>query len=177
MKKLWILILTLLLCTALLLSLAACGSQAYAAGLDDAGITVAGVPARVIVTDFIAAAARMLLLAVLLLFSKIIFPLVTKTIIPYLENKHLMGIVRIFVASAEKKGETGEIEKANKKEYVIGLLEKRGVPITPLVLEMIEAAVEELDNLQDQFVKMLLKEKDAADEPADGETPDGGKEP
>lgn len=153
MKRILYIFLALALVLAMTVTLSGCGAAGD--GILAADVTVGGYTPAEIVADFIAAALRLLLLAILLLFTKIVFPFISNTVIPYLDEKHLMNIIRVFVRSAEKQGETGAIEKAKKKEYVIGLLEKRGIPITPTVLEMIEAAVEELDKLGDQFMGLL----------------------
>ena len=154
MKKILYIFLALTLVLAMAVTLSGCGATGE--GILAADVTVGGYTPAEIAADFIAAALRLLLLVILLVFTKIVFPFISKTVIPYLEEKHLMNIIRVFVGSAEKQGDTGAIEKAKKKEYVIGLLEKKGIPITPTVLEMIEAAVEELDKLGDQFMGLLV---------------------
>lgn len=79
-------------------------------------------------------------------FSGVCIPWFVKTAIPWLKEKRLYGIVEKFVMAAEKKAEAGSLAKPLKKDYVIKLLEAKGVTITDEVDAFIEAAVKELDN-------------------------------
>lgn len=79
-------------------------------------------------------------------FSGVCIPWLVKTAIPWLKEKRLYGIVEKFVMAAEKKAEDGSLAKPLKKDYVIKLLEAKGVTITDEVDAFIEAAVKELDN-------------------------------
>ena len=68
--------------------------------------------------------------------------LVGAYLIPWLKEKRLYETVTRLVAAAEKLGDS---LPCGKKEYVIDLLEKKGVKVTPIVDALIEAAVQELD--------------------------------
>ncbi|MBQ5987324.1 MAG: hypothetical protein IJL59_08655, partial [Clostridia bacterium] len=74
---------------------------------------------------------------------------------PYLEKKGLMWLVRMYVRSAEKQGETGAIRKEKKKAFVLKALKSLGIEPSPLVENMIEAAVEELDAFGSQLGDMI----------------------
>ncbi len=50
-----------------------------------------------------------------------------------------------FVQAAEKLAETGVLERGDKKEYVVGLLEQKGYHINAETEAFIESAVKELD--------------------------------
>lgn len=80
-------------------------------------------------------------------FSSIVIPWITKTAIPWMKEKHIYGLVQKFVKAAEKKAEAGSLAKPLKKDYVIELLEARGVKITAEMDAFIEAAVKELDTV------------------------------
>ena len=155
MKKFARIFLIMLLILAFTLMLAGC-SFPTAEAVNEQGVPVGGSTPAEVIADFLGAALRLVLLGVLCVFTKIIFPFISKTVIPYLEEKHLMNIVRVLVGSAEKQGETGAIAKENKKAYVITLLKKKGIPITPMVEDMIESAVEELDLLGVQFNDLIM---------------------
>ncbi len=71
--------------------------------------------------------------------------LITYYIIPYLKEKNLYDTVSKLVKAAEKLAQSNQIDKDKKKDYVIDLLAKKGIEITPLIDAMIEAAVTELD--------------------------------
>lgn len=85
------------------------------------------------------------------LATKYVLPRVSSTVIPWLKDKRLYETVCRLVHAAEKLAETGAIEKVNKKSYVIGLLEAKGVTVTPEVEAMIESAVFELDLAIDEI--------------------------
>ena len=76
--------------------------------------------------------------------------------IPYLKQIGMYKIVQMAVRAAEKLGLTGAIKKADKKKYVITILEKMGVKVTPVIEMMIEAAVKELD-IQNEKIETELK--------------------
>lgn len=155
MKKFARIFLIMLLVIAVVLMMSGC-SFPTAEAVNEQGVPVGGNTPAEVIADFLGAALRLVLLGVLCVFTKIIFPFISKTVIPYLEEKHLMNIVRVLVGSAEKQGETGAIAKENKKAYVITLLKKKGIPITPMVEDMIESAVEELDLLGIQFNDLIM---------------------
>lgn len=79
------------------------------------------------------------------IFASVVLPWVVNTLIPWLKDKRLFGTVCQCVKAAEKLAESGSIDKAQKKEYVVALLESIGVEITDGVDAMIEAAVIDLD--------------------------------
>lgn len=126
------------------------------ASIDDSGVTLGGNTATQIIANLCAAALRVALL--------VIAAVIAKVGLPYLEKKGLMWLVRTFVRSAEKQGETGRIAKEKKKEFVLNLLKTFGVQSSPLVDNMIEAAVEELDAFGTQVASMI----DNYNEPPDG---------
>lgn len=83
---------------------------------------------------------------------------VSVKIVPLLKELCIFPIVRILVKGAEKLAETSQIEKGNKKDYVIVALEGAGIKVTPLVDGMIEAAVKELDEQVDKITDQILDE-------------------
>lgn len=76
--------------------------------------------------------------------------------LPYLKNLSIYKIVQMVVRAAEKMGETNQIPKETKKEWVIKMLEHFGVKVNDTVEAMIEAAVEEID-LQVNKIKEEVK--------------------
>lgn len=69
-------------------------------------------------------------------------PLIAEQVIPWLKEKRMYSIVSRFVKAAEKYNKTCPI---NKKEWVINLLNEKGISVTPEVEAYIESAVQELD--------------------------------
>ena len=78
-------------------------------------------------------------------FSAIVIPWVKNSVIPWLMEKRVYNLVAKYVSAAEKLGESGAIDKSEKKNYVIELLKSKGVEITPEIEAFIESAVEALD--------------------------------
>lgn len=166
MKKTLCTLLVLLLTLAMVLALAGCASADITAGLGDT--QVAGATPGEIVSDFISAALRLVLLGVTILFTRVILPFVKNTLLPYLEQKSTFNTIRVLVRAAEKKGETGAIPKENKKIWVMSWLETLGITVTEKEKDMIEAAVEELDNMGQAIFDTIIGE---LDEPAEKESP------
>lgn len=166
MKKTIRILLVLILTLAMVLALSSCKSADITAGLGDTQVD--GATPGEIVSDFIAAALRLVLLGVTILFTKHILPFVKNTLLPYLEQKSTFNTIRVLVRAAEKKGETGVIPKDKKKIWVIGGLEALGITVTDLERDMIEAAVEELDNMGQAILDTIIGE---LDEPVEKKDP------
>jgi len=81
-------------------------------------------------------------------------------LVPWLKEKRLYDTVRHFVQAAEKLGDVGTISKSEKKAYVVGLLEAKGITVTPVVDAMIESAVKELDWAAGEIISGLLGSED-----------------
>lgn len=82
-------------------------------------------------------------------------PFLKNTVIPWLEEKRLYGIVKHFVEAAEKLAEN---ESFDKKEWVIRKLEEKHVKITPEVEAYIETACKEIDMIVKQTVDTFTEE-------------------
>lgn len=100
-------------------------------------------------TEMIAQVTSIVLNAVLailaLISAKIVIPWVKTTVIPWLKEKHLYSIVVQLVKAAEKLAESEQIERCQKKNYVVTMLEGKGVDVNADVVAMIESAVTDLD--------------------------------
>lgn len=72
-------------------------------------------------------------------------PYIKTDLIPWLKERHLLGIIRKFVQAAEKMAESGLIEKASKKDFVVSLLKNNGISVSETVDVFIESCVKELD--------------------------------
>jgi hypothetical protein len=77
--------------------------------------------------------------------ARYVIPYIKTDLIPWLKEKRLLSIIKGFVRAAEKMAESGLIKKANKKDFVIGLLKKNGVTVDDTVDAFIESCVKELD--------------------------------
>ena len=93
-----------------------------------------------------------------LLVSCYVLPFIRKDLIPWLKEKRMLSLIKTFVEAAEKLAETGAIQKVDKKQTVINLLENKGIEVTLEVESFIEAAVKQLDLIANT-VKDEIKEE------------------
>ena len=89
-----------------------------------------------------------------LVFTGVCIPWVVKTGIPWLKEKHLYNIITTLVKAAEKMANAGSLTTP-KMDYVVQMLEKKGITVTPEVRAMIEAAVQDLDIAIDGAIGQL----------------------
>lgn len=91
-----------------------------------------------------------------LIFAGVFLPWMVRVGIPWLKDKRLYAIVTIFVKAAEKQAEAGTLGEP-KCDYVIRMLERRGIVVTEEVRAMIESAVKELDLAGKEALDKLLE--------------------
>lgn len=78
--------------------------------------------------------------------------------LPHLKNLSIYKIVQMVVRAAEKMGETNQIPKETKKDWVIQMLERFGIKVNDTVEAMIEAAVEEIDLQMKKITEEVKRE-------------------
>lgn len=105
-------------------------------------------------------------------FTTVVIPWIVKSVIPWMKQKHIYSIVQKLVKAAEKQAEAGTLLKADKKAYVIRLLEAQGITVTEEIDAFIEAAVMELDIA----INSAVLEIGGVLEAGEDETADGGTE-
>lgn len=104
-------------------------------------------------------------LAVKLVFA-IIGVLLLRYILPWIKQQVWYSAIKWLVNAAEKLAESGQISAASKKKYVIRLMQMLRIPVNDFTSALIEAAVKELDMLEDKI-------KDYFDNES-GDSPEGG---
>ena len=104
-------------------------------------------------------------LAVKLVFA-IIGVLLLRYILPWLKQQVWYSAIKWLVNAAEKLAESGQISKDYKKQYVLRLMQMLRIPVNDFTSALIEAAVKELDMLEDKI-------KDYFDNES-GDSPEGG---
>jgi len=108
--------------------------------------------------EIITQAAAYLIKALFLLLTGVLTYYVKTKIIPWLEDRQLYATVKRYVQAAEKLASTGKLTSSGaKKNYVITLLESKGIECGPEIHALIESAVEELDQLKDSIVTALIE--------------------
>lgn len=88
-----------------------------------------------------------------------VIPYIKSDLIPWLKEKRLYGTVKRFVQGAEKLAESGVINKIDKKEYVVQLLEKNGIVVNETVEMFIESCVKELDMVASVVYEEIMTEE------------------
>lgn len=104
-------------------------------------------------------------LAVKLVFA-IIGVLLLRYILPWIKQQVWYSAIKWLVNAAEKLAESGQISAASKKKYVLRLMQMLRIPVNDFTSALIEAAVKELDMLEDKI-------KDYFDNES-GDSPEGG---
>ena len=94
-----------------------------------------------------------------LVVSYYVIPFIKKDLIPWLKEKRMLSLIKTFVEAAEKLAETGAIQKVDKKQTVINLLENKGIEVTLEVESFIEAAVKQLDLITNTAVDKIKEEE------------------
>lgn len=130
--------------------------------LDDA----AGESITQSVNNVVSAAIKFVFAAVTLLLTKYaipfarntVAPFIRNTIIPWLEEHRLRAMVDRLVHGAEQLANSGQIPKAEKKQYVVDMLKAMGVDVTPEVDAIIEGAVLDLDKTLKELLQAVIDE-------------------
>lgn len=97
--------------------------------------------------------------------KKTVAPFIRQTIIPWFEEHRLRSIVDRLVHGAEQLANSGQLPKADKKQYVVDMLTAMGIEVTPEVDAIIEGAVLDLDKTLKELLQAVLddiKDKGAA---------------
>ena len=94
--------------------------------------------------ELAAIALRLVVVGIGVMASAVVLPWVKEDVIPWLREKRIYTLVCKFVQAAEKMYEAGSLVGL-KKDFVIHLLEAKGIYVTPEVDAFIESAVKELD--------------------------------
>lgn len=97
-----------------------------------------------VLAELAAIALRLVVIGIGVIMSAVVLPWVKEDVIPWLREKRIYALVCKFVQAAEKMHEAGSLV-GMKKDFVVYLLESKGIYVTPEVDAFIESAVKELD--------------------------------
>lgn len=106
---------------------------------------------------------EIILTIISLVIARYVIPYVKNDLIPWLKEKRLLHIIKGFVQAAEKMAESGAIEKADKNNFVIRLLEKRGIVVDETIRAFIESCVKELDIATSIIYEEIASVEDGSD--------------
>lgn len=120
-----------------------------------------------IYTEIASAVLKLVFALLSVALGSLVIPWIRSTAIPWLKEKRLYNVVQKFVQAAEKLGETGAIDRAAKKDYVISLLTKKGYVVDAEVEAFIESAVKEMDMLIESGVTEIINEFEIPSEEGD----------
>lgn len=90
-----------------------------------------------------------------------IIPCIKSDLVPWLKEKRLYSTVESFVRAAEKLAESGVIEKCDKKDKVIELLQNKGITVDATVEAFIESCVKELDIITSTIYEEIVIESES----------------
>ena len=114
-------------------------------------------------------------LAVKLVFT-IIGVLLLRYILPWIKQQVWYSAIKWLVNAAEKLAESGQISAASKKKYVLRLMQLLKIPVNEFTSALIEAAVKELDMLEDKIKDYFDNESGDSPEGGDSGEAEEGKE-
>ena len=114
-------------------------------------------------------------LAVKLVFA-ILGVLLLRYILPWLKQQVWYSAIKWLVNAAEKLAESGQISKDYKKKYVLRLMQLLKIPVNDFTSALIEAAVKELDMLEDKIKDYFDNESDDLPEGGESGEAEEGKE-
>lgn len=115
-------------------------------------------------TEAITQALTYLIQAIIVAITGIVTYYIKTVLVPWLEDKQLYTTVQRYVQAAEKLAEAGGLN-TGKKEYVVKLLQGKGIEITPEIEALIESAVEELDWMKNETLTTIIGQADEAAAP------------
>jgi len=115
-------------------------------------------------TEIASAALKLIFALISVVMGSLVIPWIRTTAIPWLKEKRLYSVVQKFVLAAEKLGETGVIDRSAKKDYVVGLLIKKGYVVDDEVDAFIESAVKEMDMFVESGITEITNEFEISDE-------------
>ena len=93
-----------------------------------------------------------------LVISYYVVPYLKNDLIPYLKEKRIYSVVKSFVQAVEKMAESGIINKVDKKQKVIQLLESKGIVVDDVIDAFIESCVKELDIISSVVYEEIVEE-------------------
>lgn len=102
---------------------------------------------------------EIILTIISLVVARYAIPYIKTDLIPWLKEKRLLNIIKNLVKAAEKMAESGAIEKGNKNDFVVSLLEKNGIIVDATVKAFIEGCVKELDIIGSTIYEEVLEEE------------------
>lgn len=114
-------------------------------------------------------------LAVKLVFA-VLGVLLLRYILPWIKQQVWYSAIKWLVNAAEKLAESGQISKDYKKKYVLRLMQLLKIPVNDFTSALIEAAVKELDMLEDKIKDYFDNESDELPEGGDSGEAEEGKE-
>lgn len=111
-------------------------------------------------------------LAVKLVFA-VLGVLLLRYILPWIKQQVWYSAIKWLVNAAEKLAESGQISKDYKKRYVLRLMQLLKIPVNDFTSALIEAAVKELDMLEDKIKDYFDNESDELPEGGDSGAEEG----
>ena len=99
-----------------------------------------------------------------IIFTVVALYVIIKYAIPWLKERKLYDTVKMAVRASEKLGESCTIDKEAKLQYVVTILQKKGIKVDATVRAMIESAVGDLDDELTHSMMSLVNAINNADD-------------
>ena len=100
---------------------------------------------------------EIILTIISLVVARYVVPYIKSDLIPWLKEKRIYSIVKKFVQAVEKMAESGIINKEDKKDKVVKLLESNGIVVNETVDLFIESCVKELDTINSVIYEEIIE--------------------
>ena len=89
--------------------------------------------------------AQAVALTISLLVSYYVLPFIKSTMIPKLKEQRNYDVIQKLVLGVEQMAQSGAIQKVDKKDMVVKMLEGKGITVNDEINVLIESCVKQLD--------------------------------
>ena len=89
--------------------------------------------------------AQVVALTISILVSYYVLPFIKSTMIPKLKEQRNYDVIQKLVFGVEQMAQSGAIQKVDKKDMVVKMLEGKGITVNDEINVLIESCVKQLD--------------------------------
>ena len=89
--------------------------------------------------------AQVVALTISILVSYYVLPFIKNTMIPKLKEQRNYDVIQKLVLGVEQMAQSGAIQKVDKKDIVVKMLEGKGITVNDEINVLIESCVKQLD--------------------------------
>lgn len=89
--------------------------------------------------------AQVVALTISILVSYYVLPFIKNTMIPKLKEQRNYDVIQKLVLGVEQMAQSGAIQKVDRKDMVVKMLEGKGITVNDEINVLIESCVKQLD--------------------------------